>query len=120
VIIGRSVASAQLDPTYECKLKPASGIQYIPRGGSCEPTFANWGNNRVPFVAADERTKQACPQHRAGFYLHDSTKGYSHGCIEIEVAFFNRLYLYRLVATTRRLALRVAYAHPTTYGGTRV
>ncbi len=26
-----------------------------------------------------------------GFYIHDSTKGYSHGCIEVEPVFFRIL-----------------------------
>ena len=30
-------------------------------------------------------------RHRGGFYLHDSTKGYSHGCIKLDPHFFLRL-----------------------------
>jgi hypothetical protein len=34
-------------------------------------------------------TRAQCNGGRSGFYIHDSTKGYSHGCIEVEGAFFN-------------------------------
>lgn len=75
---------------------------------------------RTRFEAADHRTRNACHPLRGGFYLHDSTKGFSHGCIEIEVSFFNRLYLYVPHARGKYLSLRVKYATQDTNGGTRV
>ena len=44
--------------------------------------WANWGNNRVRFEPADVITKNKCKTNRGEFYLHDSVKIYSHGCIE--------------------------------------
>lgn len=32
---------------------------------------------------------------RSGFYLHDSTKGYTHGCIEADTEIFDHLINYR-------------------------
>jgi hypothetical protein len=74
-----------------CRLKPSRGLQSIPRGsaaGRCEPFWANWGWNRIRFDAADAETISRCKPPRSGFYLHDSVKGYSHGCIEVEAKFF--------------------------------
>jgi len=34
---------------------------------------------------------------RTNFYIHNSSKGYTHGCIEIESAFFNKLLDYRKI-----------------------
>ena len=69
-----------------CQLSPSWQIQKITRGtkaGICEPYWANWGYNRVRFEPSDKLTKSKCDPKRSGFYLHDSTKGFSHGCIEI-------------------------------------
>lgn len=82
-----------------CNLSPSSGVQTIPRGstaGACEEFWINWGNNRVRLEPANKTTKNICTimgykTNRGGFYLHDSTKGYSHGCIEIESLFFSKL-----------------------------
>ena len=85
-------AYAQDDGSGMCDLKPASPMQYIPRGpaaGACEQFWANWGHRRVRLHPADAATRAQCNGGRSGFYIHDSTKGYSHGCIEIEGAFFN-------------------------------
>ena len=72
----------------QCALKPAWGIQKIPRGaaaGACDPYWANWGYNRVRMEPADKATRQRCaPLKRSGFYMHDSVKGFSHGCIEVD------------------------------------
>jgi len=62
---------------------------------------------------------------RGGFYIHDSTKGYTHGCIEVEPRFFE--VLRHLIATMQsphgrpkdRLNLLVKYLPgQTTNGGT--
>lgn len=118
VLVTREIRPAQPRADVACGFKPGWGLETIFRGGPCESTFANWGNNRVRFLPADDRTRHACASERDGLYLHDSTKGYSHGCIEVEVTFFYRLQIYRLVAVTSRLALRVDYKHASTNGGT--
>jgi hypothetical protein len=112
-----------------CTLKPSQKIQRIPRGadaGDCEKYWANWGTNRVGMVAADATTAKRCSPRRSGFYIHDSTKGYSHGCIEVEPRFFSVL---RALVKTRlehqrgrveRLLLQVSYSPgPSTNGGTK-
>ena len=66
-------------------------------------------------------------RHRGGFYLHDSTKGYTHGCIEVEPRLFIRLREYAKDEAAKKrgrktLILKVKYPSSTagTYGGTKV
>ncbi|WP_019606041.1 tlde1 domain-containing protein [Teredinibacter turnerae] len=108
-----------------CAIKPSWGIQVIPRGrdaGVCEPYWANWGRNRARMEPANEQTKRACsPNIRGGFYLHDSTKGYSHGCIEVETKIFEYLRKYHSVSKKQYIILQVRYvAGRSTNGGTKV
>jgi hypothetical protein len=127
---------ARLDPGHEyahfrakgCELEASGYIEKIPRGGSlgggptrttagdCEPFWQNWGNTRVALAPI----KIAYPG-RSGFYLHDSTKGFSHGCIETETRFFE--FLIRLVKSRPRLTVTLHVSYPDgamtrTYGGT--
>lgn len=79
--------------------KSIMGIQKIPRGkndaSECEPYWAQWGQNRARMEPADSSTQNKClPVMRGGFYLHDSTKGFSHGCIEVEINLFVQLRIY--------------------------
>jgi hypothetical protein len=63
------------------------------------------------------------PDARGGFYIHDSAKGYTHGCIEVEPRFFN--VLRHVIATTHsphgkvkdRLNLLVKYLPGQTTNG---
>ena len=117
---------AKEDGTDSCTLKPARKMQYIPRGadaGPCEPYWANWGTRRVRLEAADAHTRARCGVARSGFYLHDSTKGYSHGCIEVEGTFFNAYIAYFVAQPHRNrntyLTLSVKYQTASTYGGTK-
>lgn len=107
-----------------CALKPAWGIQTIPRGteaGDCEPYWANWGYNRVRLEPADAQTKSHCaPIMRDGFYIHDSSKGFSHGCIEVEGRFFSLLRNFAKTQPRFRLILKVEYkTGQSTNGGTK-
>jgi hypothetical protein len=115
--------NAKDDGTGVCRLKPSWQIERIPRGasaGACEPYWANWGHNRVRFEPADAATRHKCLISRGGFYLHDSTKGYSHGCIEVQGSFFSSLRMHLKRTTKRRLTLKIQYiAGRATYGGTK-
>lgn len=105
-------------PNAECDLGQTWGIQRIPRGkdaGECEPYWAQWGKNRVRLIPRDSVTKRRCAVQRDGFFIHDSTKGHTHGCIEVEPGFFD--VLRHAVATSprsgadaaKRLVLLVSY-----------
>jgi hypothetical protein len=113
----------------QCRLFAASYLQAIPRGqeaGDCESVWMNWGRNRIRLFPATRETERACSPRRNGFYLHDSTKGFSHGCIEIEGNFF--AVLRNMIrahvrssehATEKRLYLLVKYVPwRATNGGT--
>lgn len=113
----------------DCTLYPSSLIQKIPRGGGvgmpsrtqanfCESYWANWGVNRVRVEPANATTRDACSPRRSGFYLHDSTKGYSHGCIEVAPRFFDHLRTYVKHTRKKRLTLVVKYASSSTRGDT--
>ena len=114
-----------------CELIVAWGIQKIPRGdpnpdkdgdqptlttaGDCDPYWANWGSNRVRLSPH----KDMVAPHRDGFYVHDSVKGFSHGCIETELDFFVKyLFPYATKNPNKRFYLGVDYKHERTYGGT--
>lgn len=108
-----------------CAIKPSWGIQEIPRGskaGACEPYWVNWGNNRARMEPADEQTKKHCsPLVRGGFYLHDSTKGFSHGCIEVETKIFDNLRNYQASTKKQAVYLQVKYVlGRATNGGTKI
>jgi hypothetical protein len=84
-----------------------------------------WGADRVRLSI--ETIDDPRNRGRGGFYLHDSTKGYSHGCIEVDPRFFLRLRGYvKLPSQSRggrtRLYLKVKYPSPQTItnGGTLV
>ena len=52
--------------------------------------------------------------------MHDSTKGYTHGCIEVDPRFFSILRSYVNKTKKKRLYLQVDYgAGGSTYGGTK-
>lgn len=112
------------DGTGVCQLAPSWQIQTIPRGssaGACEPYWANWGYHRVRFEPADTATKNTClPIKRGGFYLHDSTKGFSHGCIEVEGIFFAQLRAFVNAKKQSRLYLKIKYSGASTYGNTKL
>jgi hypothetical protein len=117
--------AANDDGSGTCNLKPSWGIQHIPRGnaaGVCEPYWANWGSNRARMEPADINTKNLClPIIRGGFYLHDSTKGYSHGCIEVETRIFPVLRSYHSTTNNSTLILKVEYVKGRqTNGGTKI
>lgn len=116
---------AQDDGRGICALKPSWGIQSIASGGDageCAPYWANWGKNRARMEPADLATKSKCnPIMRGGFYLHDSTKGFSHGCIEVETRIFPMLRAYHKATKNRTIIIKVQYVEGVvTNGGTKV
>lgn len=81
--------------------------------------IADWGHNRVRLniIHIDHRNAR----HRNGFYIHDSHKGHTHGCIEVEHKFFDHLRSYaadqtKLQRKSRQntLLLTVKYASDST------
>jgi hypothetical protein len=71
---------------------------------------------------ADVATKNRCsPIMRGGFYLHDSIKSYSHGCIEVEMRLFPLLRAYHKATKKNTLILKVSFVKGrSTNGGTKI
>jgi hypothetical protein len=95
--------------------------------GFVDLTNGDWGAHRVRLTRVRIDVPEAA--HRDGFYLHDSHKGFSHGCIEVDRSFFTDLIAFAQgeakktragKAGKHRLVLRVKYPSSTasTYGGT--
>ena len=86
---GGNVTTAVLDTRSEIE-----SLQCVrsPLDRSSVLLFNQWGSNRVRITKI--KIKRAKAAHRDGFYLHDSTKGFSHGCIELDTAFFKALRDY--------------------------
>ena len=53
------------------------------------------------------------------FYLHDSKKGYTHGCIEVESLLFDFLINYREDKSSIKLKVQYPSLNHITNGGTR-
>lgn len=117
------LGTAKSTNSGDCRLIPSWGIEKIPRGaeaGACEPYWANWGMNRARLEPANIATQSACSPVRGGFYIHDSQKGYSHGCIEVEPRFFSHLRAFSQGAQKGYCILQVRYVPGrNTNGGTR-
>lgn len=97
------------------------GVQCLPVGGN-GPVSPSWGTFRVRIEMVKGESFK-----RGGFYLHNSRKGYSHGCIEVGSSsrhedFFSSLSVYAQDPQRKRqLSLRVRYAFPdqSTFGSTK-
>jgi RHS repeat-associated protein len=107
--------------TGELVANPNGGIEQIPlsfttRSGDtytygAQGTGGAWGNTR----AALQPGRATDTKGRFGFYLHDSDKGYSHGCTDTKPAVLQRLIQYRQDhPSEKRFEVRVRYADPTT------
>jgi hypothetical protein len=81
------------------------GIQFLRIDGN-GPVDSDWGTLRVKLTPI-----QGNMYGRGGFYLHNSQKRYSHGCIEVGktaagVDFFTAM------SRKPKLILRVKYSYP--------
>lgn len=118
------VASA--DPqTGELKRNPEGGIEKIPdfvenpnREGYGW-TYADWGENRAHLEPVDVTGAKPEERDNNSYYLHDSEKGYTHGCTEVDGDLFNKLKEYR-EAGNEKIDVIVQYPNGehSTNGGT--
>jgi len=98
------------------------GVEHLPPSFEFRgKTYINqaWGPDRVRLTV--QHYKNPKVKRAGGFYLHDSHKGFSHGCIEVEQRFFMQLRGYIARGGKRtRLYVKVDYPSATasTYGGT--
>jgi hypothetical protein len=87
-------------------LDSREGLQFVPH-------FKNlriaWGLHRVRLTPLTTLP----PARTGGFYLHDSRKGFTHGCVETEDNFFKMLFAFvdsHQKNAKTRLILKVTYA----------
>jgi hypothetical protein len=62
--------------------------------GSPFPNFPDWGCHRVRLTTVSYDNPKV--KRPGGFYIHDSTKGYSKGCIETSHLFFEHLIQFTI------------------------
>ncbi len=112
---GHEIVESQMDRKHEIQ-----SLQCIEHPWEKDQVviFEQWGSNRVRLKKVS-LTYPNC-NHRAGFYLHDSTKGFSHGCIEVDTDFFRALrdYSRKHFGQEKSLLLEVKYIGDSTYGNT--
>lgn len=105
-------SAAQDDGRGACALKPAWGRQAVARGaaaGEYEPYWVNWDTRWARMAPADVATRNRCAPIRGGFYLHDFTKGFNHGCIEVEARIFPLLRTYARSSQRPAMIIKVEY-----------
>jgi hypothetical protein len=97
------------------------GIQLLPHGGFTKGgngpfVFPEWGRHRVRLKVESDFTAW----HRSGFYIHDSHKGASHGCIEVLESFFNKYLIpYAEWSGKPKTRLRLRVKYPSATASTR-
>ena len=110
----------------EAQLDLRTGIESLPKAWKYKRGKIDnlaWGPDRVRLIKIFIKDKDPKAQKRDGFYLHDSAKGYTHGCIEVERRFFADLRAFAASEAGKRkklLSLKVEYPskNASTYGGT--
>ena len=106
--------------TGELLCSPEGGIEKIPDyyrredGAIC--SYSDWGKHRAkldPIYVSGASTRD-----NNSFYMHDSVKGYTHGCLEVEDNFFDDLMEYG--KDNSRIDVIIEYPGPehNTNGGT--
>jgi RHS repeat-associated protein len=99
-------------------LAPGSGVQQVPRSSLSRAGVSDlrtgWGKHRARLNPVDVPNLYG----RGNFYLHDSHKGHTNGCVESCETLFDRLEVYRQ-AGNRSIDFRVRYTGTTTLGNTR-
>jgi hypothetical protein len=121
VFLNGTAGLTKLGLDAEVAATEKGGIQNIPKVKfeGREYSFPDWGTRRIRIHKGPGNTTK-----RNNFYLHDSAKGYSHGCIEVVGKFFDDLRndLVNMRSGKRYdLTLNVKYASPesSTNGGTK-
>jgi RHS repeat-associated protein len=98
--------------------KEGGGIEKIPDTFTTSKgqtyTYPGWGKNRAYL----EPQKGTNTKNRGSFYLHDSTKGFTHGCIETESGLFDQLKDYQKDNKSIDVMIDYPKGSSSTYGDT--
>ncbi len=76
-----------------------------------------WGKYRARMTP--KSVKRKMKRNIKSFYIHDSEKGYTHGCIEIEHSFFDLLRYYRISNNSIKVIVQYPSPKHITNGGTK-
>lgn len=112
---GKYSIDLSLDPNRRWKLDksgnpiPDHGIEQIGNN------YPEWGTQRARLDIEPGTNTQG----RDFFYFHNSTKGYSHGCVETQDGVFSKLLQYRSKGKTL-IKVKISYGsqNKSTYGRT--
>lgn len=75
--------------------------------------YSNWGNTKARLTMISGNS-----YGRDNFYIHNSTKGYSHGCLEVGSGFFPKLIEYAQHYNTIILKVQYPSSNSPTLGNT--
>ena len=96
---------------------PNFGIQKIPFPkvyiNNIGYNTTNWGSMRARITQISGNSFG-----RDNFYIHNSTKGFSHGCLEVGSGFFPRLLEYQKHYGTINLTVKYPSSNSSTLGKT--
>ena len=83
-------------------------------------TGGSGGENRAKLDPIEVTGAESSERDNDSYYLHDSEKGFTHGCTEVETELFDDLKQYRADGNDN-IKVVVSYPNPehTTNGGTK-
>ena len=97
---------------------PGMGIQKIPSTYTTNSgntySYPGWGTIRARLTPSSETNTFG----RSNFYLHNSHKGYSHGCIEVGKGFFPKLINYAQTHSSIKIIVNYPTPNTSTLGKT--
>ena len=106
--------------------KGIQSLKNMPDENGNPRNSSDWGDNRIsmiPINVSQPTDDNGRPGNRdlGSFYIHDSTKGETHGCIEIETRFFVDLIIYKNEGN-KIMYILVSYpnSNHNTNGGTEI
>ncbi len=103
--VRKNVATVDKSGQMVSQATSGYGIERIP-----QQFQDSWGANRVGLELIQLHVK--CEERRDNFYIHDSHKGFTHGCIETETSFFTELYNYATNQKGRKPTLTLLVKYP--------
>ena len=114
------------DGTFDYKKSPDGGIEQLSydepndQGEMVHWSSSDWGEQRAALTPDEVTGATNSQRDNNSYYFHDSHKGYTHGCIEVESSLFNMLVIYRADGNTS-IPVQVKYPNPkhNTNGGTK-
>ena len=82
--------------------------------------YPNWGKHRAALTPDNVTGAKDSERNNDSYYFHDSVKGYTHGCTEVDTELFDYLVDYRNAGNTQ-IGVLVKYPSLThkTNGGTK-